>query len=308
MSRAAWLLGAALWLGACGELSCGAEAPREPASSLAETPPSHVARWTETDVEGLTEAGPATVVSLAVDRIEVDNGSLVAIWPGPARAAAAEADPGDVPGWPLLSRALESPEVRGRSIPALTEVLRLARRIEASATGSETGAGTYQLRVARDVPYGRLEPVLYSASLAGYGSPQLRLSTERGDVTVPWPRAPRADPEAIEAALEAFEAGRDIPEVATGASGAPRLRLTERGVDVLVEGALRAPGCAEAAPGDRAHTYPADVEPGALVGCVEALDPEAVTLEVGAERPFGDLAPILVRLTRRELPLRILAR
>ncbi len=293
----------AFGLSAC---ECGAsDRPRERAAE--ETAPEAPAPPGDPDPTlALAAAGPATVVSLRAGALLVDNQALLDSWPPAARRTAEAADPGDVPGWPRLERRLAHVS-EGRAVPELVDTLRLARRIEASATGASSGAGVYHLRIGDEVPFVEVERVLYSASLAGYGRPRLRLAREGGERELPWPESPRADPAAVQAALEAFASGAPVPEPPAPAVTA-RVRLRANGVDVLVGATRQAAGCLDEAPPDARRTYPPTVDAAIVTRCLDALGDGPWALEIDAALPFGRVEPLLARMAVSGRPIRVVTR
>lgn len=314
----------------CGsEESSDADRPRIARSSVAG--PADEA-WPASVLAGLPPATPATVVTVHTTAIDVDNRELVATWPASAlERASREVPRQETLDWPRIARRLEQPPTDGARIPALQEALDLARRAERASSGAGSGGGVYNLRVASDVPFERVERVLYTASLTGYGVPRLLLRAGSEERMLPWPRgsalvqdalsedeieaalaplrerAAQRDPaasrapgtaEAARARAENEVAGR--PSDATSSARHPRVELGSDLVRAYLGDALQAPGCAGDAEGQE-FTFTGDADLEAMARCFRRLHDRAehdtLTLEVPRDAPFGRLAPLLQHAT-----------
>lgn len=252
-------------------------ARREPAE-----PPASAAVWPEAVVQDLPLATPATRVTLRADSIAVSNEELVASWPAAALEQARTESGAEPANWPRIDVTLASPAVDRLRIPALETELSRARRAERAATGSGTGAGTFDLQVERAVPMAEVQRVLYTAAQAGYGTPRIVLTDGTQERVLPWPPAPpRRAPsrEEIAAALAS-------PETLTAPpSSELRLELTADRLSL---------GQDELA-----------FERAALERRIEADGP--VTLSVALDVPFARVATVLQWLGRNR-PVRLLVR
>ncbi|HJL18707.1 MAG TPA: hypothetical protein RMH99_23800 [Sandaracinaceae bacterium LLY-WYZ-13_1] len=330
--------------------ACTCEA--EPAPSLAPASPDEPAArssadpaWPPAVVADLPPATPATEVTVRPGALEVRNHALVATWPADALARARADGPAQTTDWPRVTMTLEDPSAEGRTIPGLRDALETARRAERASTGSGSGAGVYNLRVAEAVPFERVERVLYTASLAGYGAPRLLLRAGRAEHMMPWPRAPEASREgpseaAIRAAFEALEAGADVPTGRNGpaAEGAsddgettdegsdegeetagevpaprtPRLILEPDRVRAWLGDALQAPRCRRDAEPGASLTLTGEAPADAVDRCLASLrergEGDVLTVEVAPRLPFGRLAPVLQHAARRFEGVRVVSR
>jgi hypothetical protein len=222
LTRAQRRLLLALWLltPGCAPLSCEPPPTASPPTTEVREEPG---RWPEALSDTLPLATPATTVTLRAEHVEVSNLDLVGTWPAAALARArAEARAEDA-AWPRLQATLSTPAVEGMRLPALQPLLARARRAERAATGTGSGAGTFLLRVEREVPISEVERVLYTAAQAGYGTPRIVLERGGREHVLEWPTAPaRRAPtrEELEAALARPEA------LADPVASEPRLELT----------------------------------------------------------------------------------
>lgn len=255
----------------------------ETAPPFRPAPTARVEAWPEALVDGIDHPTMATRVTVRPSRVDVENVAYVNTWPRSVRERAATAGEEGFPEWPRIDARLDAPSVEDGALPALRELLEVARRAEAAAGGSGvggSGAGVFHLRVASDVPFAEVERVLRTAGLAGYSTPHLLLGSDEGAlVSVPWPHGSRsAGPslESLRAAVAAVERGEE-PSLPEDLSSGPRIELGADGFEVSAAGQPIA--CAD----PRA--------------CLEALgDAANITLVVGSEIPFDDVAPWLQRL------------
>lgn len=264
--------------------TCAVEPTPAAPRAAPESPPPE---WPPALVD-LEPQPPATRVTLLGQRMEVDNGAMIDMWRADA-VARAEADPDPAwPAWPRIHASIEDPTVEGNTFVALLEVLRTARRAERASTGSGSGAGAYDLRVATVVAYGNFERVLYTASRAGYGTPRIVLGEDDALARFNWPRAaPSVAPSEAEirAGLEAI-ARNEEPVLPRAEDRWTHLTLAAGRVDM---------------------TPPCDVDdvPNVVAGCVQGRD---ISLSVESTATMGEVMPWVQHLSRATDALRIVSR
>lgn len=261
--RATALALAALTAIGCGPVSC----EHEPKRGVVAVEPAIRGSWPRALAPDLAPATPATEVTVHLDRIEVTNEALVASWPPDALARAQRA--AEAPDWPRIAERIPLTES-----PVLEAALERARRAERSATGEGTGAGAFNLRVASEVPFSEVEPVLRASARAGYGAPLIVLDAGELERVLPWPSArpgPAPSREEIEAALRGEEPSLPAPP--------PRARVALTNDHLSSEDE---PTCAIQGP----------LEQRALERCARALRRagERVTLEVAPDTRFDRVA------------------
>lgn len=287
----------------CSADGCEARpAARLPAPPAAAAPSEDVSD-PEAVVEDLAALSPATTVALSRSGLTVDNEALLASWPPDALARAQSA--GGAEGWPRVRAEMAFPSDETGELPALRAALSRTREAERSATGAGQGAGTYNLRVANDVPFRALQRVLFTSAMAGYGPPRVVLASSEGLRLLPWPASlPRnaPTPEQIAALLR----GTPLPE---DPNAAPP---PERPAQVVLrpDGALlvqlaeetQTAGCEVASTEPDPVTLLPSASPASIGRCLDVLHPrsdeDAITLSIGADVPFARLSPVLQHATR----------
>lgn len=290
----------AVLIGGCSADGCGvtpaAHLPSQSPSSPTEATVS--AQYPPVVRDGLPASVPATRLELRADGMHLANAELIASWPADALERAREG--ASDPDWPTLDIRLPTPSEQTGELPGLRRAFERARQAERSATGAGRGAGTYNLRVAEDVPYRALQRVLFTGAMAGYGPPRVLLGSDSGPRYLAWPPSlPRNAPTPEQ--IAALVRGQPLPDDPDALPPPERpatvvLRADGTGL-VQLAGATQRAGCAEPSDEPDPVTFLADVPPEAIRRCLDALRPRtdenALTLAIDGEVRFGQLSPVL---------------
>ncbi len=225
----------------------------------------------------------------------MDNHALVATWPPEDLARAAAEAPAGEDDWPRLSGSVTDLDDASLDIARLEELLSTARRAERASTGAGTGAGAFNLRVARDVPYALVERVLYSAARAGYGAPRILLEARDGPRMLAWPTAPpRSAPTREE--IEAIVRGATDGQAQADVADEPHAILAASGIQLL-DGERLACGLEGVIDAHRLERCASEVQ--------RTTGRDTLTLRVAPEARFGRVVSALQPLARAFPHIRI---